>query len=584
MICLVTGNVKLREDLVKSLSEVSVIYREVDPASDLVIPSLYHSSVTAIVVDSEIPQLRKSAWLDMLGSLGRRIPVFVLGRHEAQDPSAASRNDELLAWIDDPEASVLFAMLQACGAFGAGHKVSAAPKIPVYNMQVPLHMLQGNGALSMLMINASGFRKISIEYGVEAYQKLQDAFHRILFELWGQQGNFRRSDMVMRRSTNSNTYYVFLEQSRISRSVPAPGVLEKMADRITLRLQQALWAEIFKPRSERRLPDCINVVPDFSLGHATALHNPCLDSVDVIEHLIETSAEISKVHLRRIRDREREILQTVVQSKEILYPNYQAVFDLQKITKEAVDEVTKSKSIAPIKSALYGFESLIRARQDLVEEKLSGDDLVHLDYKLLRPDILFAMAAHSKVALELDQLCLGLGVAGGVDLPGLLMVNILPRNLMHLERLTHLLSPRGKLVFEISESEGFSNPKLMERIREYAAKINCSIAADDFGKGHGSIERVIKMRPELIKLDRSLVEKIHLEPAKKIFVEGIVKAAKTVRAAVLAEGIETWEEAQTVQKMGVDLIQGFLLHKPQPLELILDQIKDSDEQVLNSVA
>jgi EAL domain-containing protein (putative c-di-GMP-specific phosphodiesterase class I) len=274
----------------------------------------------------------------------------------------------------------------------------------------------------------------------------------------------------------------------------------------------------------------------------------------------------------------------VVQSREILYPNYQAVFDLQKITKEAVDEVTKSKSIAPIKSALYGFESLIRARQDLVEEKLSGDDLVHLDYKLLRPDILFAMAAHSKVSLELDQLCLGLGIAGGVDLPGFLMVNILPRNLMHLERLTHLLSPRGQLVFEISESEGFSNPKLMERIRAFAAKINCSIAADDFGKGHGSIERVIKMRPELIKLDRSLVEKIHLEPAKRIFVEGIVKAAKTVHAAVLAEGIETWEEAQTVQKMGVDLIQGFLLHKPQPLELILPQIKDTDEQLLNSVA
>jgi hypothetical protein len=303
----------------------------VDPASDLVIPSLYHSSITAIVVDSEIPQLRKSAWLDMLGSLGRRIPVFVLGRHEPQDPSATSRNDELLAWIDDPEASVLFSMLQACGAFGAGHKVSAAPKIPVYNMQVPLHMLQGNGALSMLMINASGFRKISIEYGVEAYQKLQDTFHRILFELWGHPGNFRRSDIVMRRSTNSNTYYLFLEQSRISRTVPAPGVLEKMADRIALRLQQALWAEIFKPRSERRLPDCINVGPDFSLGHATALYNPCLDSVDVIEHLIETSAEISKVHLRRIRDREREILQTMVQSKEILYPNYQAVFDLKKI-------------------------------------------------------------------------------------------------------------------------------------------------------------------------------------------------------------------------------------------------------------
>ena len=197
-------------------------------------------------------------------------------------------------------------------------------------------------------------------------------------------------------------------------------------------------------------------------------------------------------------------------------------------------------------------------------------------------------AAHSKVALELDQVCLGLGVAGAVELPGKLMVNILPRNLLHLERLTHLLSPRGKIVFEISESEGVSNPALMQKVRDYVSKIDCSIAADDFGKGHASIERVIKLRPELIKLDRSLIEKIHLDPAKRIFVDGIVKAAKLVKAAVLAEGVETWEEAAVVQQMGVELIQGFLLHKPQALEQVLAQIieksGDSENESIESVA
>jgi EAL domain-containing protein (putative c-di-GMP-specific phosphodiesterase class I) len=155
---------------------------------------------------------------------------------------------------------------------------------------------------------------------------------------------------------------------------------------------------------------------------------------------------------------------------------------------------------------------------------------------------------------------------------------------MHLERLSHLLTPRANLVFEISESEGFSNPRQMDKIRSYVEKIDCLIAADDFGKGHASIERVIKMRPALIKLDRSLVERIHSEPAKKIFVEGIVKAAKMVNAKVLAEGIETWEEAFTVQAIGVDLIQGFLLHRPESLEKILEQLKAAGEQNLGSVA
>ncbi|MCX6118441.1 MAG: hypothetical protein NT027_12935, partial [Proteobacteria bacterium] len=126
----------------------------------------------------------------------------------------------------------------------------------------------------MLTINASGFRRIAIDFGVEAYQKLQDTFQNIIDSMWGSPGCFRKTDTVMRRSTHSNTYYVFLEQSRQSKTVPAPGVLEKMADRISVRLQQELWTEIFKPAAERRLPDCIQLVPEVSIGHATALYNP----------------------------------------------------------------------------------------------------------------------------------------------------------------------------------------------------------------------------------------------------------------------------------------------------------------------
>ncbi len=584
MICLVTSNTKLRDELTKLFNEASINYREVDPSSELVLTSLYDSAVTAVIVDAMTVRMEQSAWIDMLGSLARRLPVFVLGRYSTAPKLSGNQSAELLGWIEDMQAGTIMSMLQAAGVLSSAHKSFVPANIPIFNMQVPLHMIQGNGALSMLVINTSGFRKISVEFGFEVYQKLQDFFQRLLFEMWGQQGSFRRHDIIMRRSVNSNTYYVFLEQSRISRTVPAPGVLEKVADRLTLKIQQMIWAEIFKPRDQRRIPDCISVLPDFSLGHSTALHNPCLDTVDVIEHLIETATDVAKAQMRRVRDREREILQTIIHSREILYPNYQAVFDLRKLTKDKVDQVKAAQSISPVADVLYGFESLIRVRKELLEEKLAGDHLVHMDFKLLRPDILFAMAAHSKVALELDQLCLGLGVAGAVELPGPLMVNILPRNLMHLERLSHLLTPRGNLVFEISESEGFSNPRQMDKIRSYVEKIDCLIAADDFGKGHASIERVIKMRPALIKLDRSLVERIQSEPAKKIFVEGIVKAAKMVNAKVLAEGIETWEEASTVQAIGVDLIQGFLLHRPESLEKILEQLKAAAQQNLGSVA
>jgi EAL domain-containing protein (putative c-di-GMP-specific phosphodiesterase class I) len=584
MICLVTSNLELRKSLTRLFREHEIVFRALDPTSDLAIPSLYAAGVKGVVVDSDMPGLVDAAWLDLLGSLGRRIPVLIIGEKQSQEQSVSSRNSELFVWVPVDSPELILAMLDSCGASGRGARSVSLKRAPIYNPQVPLHMLQGSGAISMLLINASALRKILIEFGVEAYQKAQDCFHQILVEMWGQNGSFRNSDMLMRRSAHSNTYYVFLEQSRISKTVPAPGVLEKLADRVAMRIQEALWAEVFKDRNQRFLPDGMRLIPDFSVGHATALHNPCVDPVDLLDHLIDSATEVAKVHQRRVKDREREIMQTIIQSREILTPNYQGVFQLQGVTQEKLEQVKKSKSIAPIKDLIFGFESLIRARKNLVEEKLTGDHLVFMDFRLFRPDILFEMAGHAKVALELDQVCLGLGILHAVSLPGKLMVNILPRNLLHLERLTHLISPRGKIIFELSESEGVTNLSLMQKIHDYVSKIDCTIAADDFGKGHASIERVIKLRPELIKLDRSLVEKIHQDPTKAIFVEGIVKAAKQVNAIVLAEGIETWEEAQVVQQMGVDLIQGFLLHRPQSLEEILAQLQESEMQSVDSVA
>lgn len=590
MICLITRNQELVRDLTALLKKADVAFRVVDPASDLALSGLYTAGIAAAVVDDHLPSMPTNAWFDLLGSLGRRIPVFVLGRQNvaSHDPAIASRNSELMAWVDAQDAAQLMSMLDSVGATGKDGKQAAHQCVPVYNSQVPLHMLKGHGALSLLTINASSFRKVAIEYGVEAYQSLQDCFLNILYQMWGSPGCFRLNDMLMRRSNHSNTYYVFLEQSRISRTVPAPGVLEKMADRIAVRLQKELWDEMFKDKSKRTLPNCIELIPEFSIGYSTALYNPCVDSVEILEQVLENSVEVAKVQARRMKDRSRELVQTMIQAKDVLYPHYQAVFHLKGMTKEMVDQAKSTKSVAPLKNLIYGFESLIRIRHAAAEEKIAGDQLVHLESRYLRPDILFALAGQAKVALELDQLCLKLGIAAAVDLPGKLMVNVLPRNLQHLPRLTHLLTPRGNIIFELSESEGISNPQLMDRIRDYVSKIGCSIAADDFGKGHASIERVIKLRPEMIKLDRSLVENVHRDTAKRAFVEGVIKAAKSVQAVVLAEGVELWDEAAAVQSMGVDLIQGYLCHKPQAVEEVLAQLAtaDSEEELsdLDSVA
>jgi EAL domain-containing protein (putative c-di-GMP-specific phosphodiesterase class I) len=123
-------------------------------------------------------------------------------------------------------------------------------------------------------------------------------------------------------------------------------------------------------------------------------------------------------------------------------------------------------------------------------------------------------------------------------------------------------------MFEVSESEAISNLDLMLKVRESLAKMDMRIAADDFGKGYNGLEQIIRMKPDLIKLDRSLIQDIHKDHPKQAFVHGLVRAAQISKSTILAEGVELWEEAEILKSMGIDLIQGFLLHRPQAAGVI----------------
>jgi len=568
MICLLTRQTALAKQLRADLAKLGIGCTVCDPASRTGIDAIYHPEVAAIVVDVRVDALPEPAWQDMLASLGRRIPVLAIGRDESVHVPGTGRLSHAVTWLGEPTSAEVIAILDACGVIGAHRKRIDREGVPIYNPQVPLNMLKENGALSVLTINASSFRKIAIEYGNEAYQRLQDVFQQVLFAMWGTPGSFRSADTLCRRAVHSNTFYIFLEQSRLTNAVPAPGVLEHLADRLLLRLQNTLWGELFLDRKSRRLPDCISTIPEFAVGHSTAIYNPCVDSVEMIEQLLDNSAEVAKVQMRRMKDRQRELMQTLIQTADMLMPNYQAVFRLPGLTKEMVDQAAQGKTMKPLKSHLYGFESLIRVRREAVDARIGTEGLVYLESRFLRPDVMFALAQSSKVALELDQACLSQATTNATRLPGVLMVNILPRNLYHVDRIAHLLKARGDIMFEVSESEAISNFDLMIKVREHLARLNMGIATDDFGKGFAGLERIIKIKPDLIKLDRSLVENIHEDEPKQAFVRGLVEAAKITRSVILAEGVEKWEEAKLLQSMGIDLIQGYLLHRPQAADVI----------------
>ena len=90
------------------------------------------------------------------------------------------------------------------------------------------------------------------------------------------------------------------------------------------------------------------------------------------------------------------------------------------------------------------------------------------------------------------------------------------------------------------------------------------MALDDVGAGHASLSLIGDLSPDIIKIDRSLVQRSVRSKVHAAICESIVQIGHTADTLVLAEGIETRAEFDFFRALGCDLFQGFLFAKPSP--------------------
>ena len=90
------------------------------------------------------------------------------------------------------------------------------------------------------------------------------------------------------------------------------------------------------------------------------------------------------------------------------------------------------------------------------------------------------------------------------------------------------------------------------------------MALDDVGAGHSNLDRIPLLRPDVIKIDRSLITGVEGDFYKQETLKSLVSLSRRIGALVVAEGIETEAEAITALELGADLLQGYFLSRPQP--------------------
>jgi EAL domain-containing protein (putative c-di-GMP-specific phosphodiesterase class I) len=384
------------------------------------------------------------------------------------------------------------------------------------------------GALGVLCVDASRLGVIERQYGDEAYRRSIGDLAALIHELIGD--HLSINDLVLSGETGRNEILVLLfrEANEIDfykRELPE------------LRRQ---LAEGFAKRGGRVGYPYLKKAPELQVGTGAALRNPTVGAESQVRAALAEARDEAELNVRLgARRRRQRIFELVLEG------------GVTSVYEPIVEVATRT---------VFGYEALARGP--------AGSEL-HSAHAL------FNSAAEQDLLFQLDCLCRQSGLAGARDLPGgaKLFLNVRPTTIhdpnfradtLRATLADCRLSP-SDVVFEISEQESIGNFDIFREVRDYYRKLGFQIALDDTGAGYASLEAVMELSPDFIKVDRAFVSGIDEDPARQELLRALCSVADQINARIIGEGLDTLEELETLGRLGIPFGQGWLFGKPAPL-------------------
>lgn len=168
-----------------------------------------------------------------------------------------------------------------------------------------------------------------------------------------------------------------------------------------------------------------------------------------------------------------------------------------------------------------------------------------------------------------------------------LNVNVSPRQLADpgfADTVVSALSENGlaadSLVLEITESAIVGSGETLVAELQRLRDIGVGLAVDDFGTGHSSLGRLHSLPFTTLKVDKSLIDGLGQGRGGDIIVDAVVGMAHALGLTVVAEGVEEQHQLARLRELGCDLIQGFVLHRPLPLDDLVTRLRPAVEVAL----
>lgn len=134
--------------------------------------------------------------------------------------------------------------------------------------------------------------------------------------------------------------------------------------------------------------------------------------------------------------------------------------------------------------------------------------------------------------------------------------------------------PPQSLKLEITETALIENPDFANVVLTQLKQLGVKLCIDDFGTGYSSLSYLHRFPLDILKIDRSFINSMHENEEKLKIVKVIITLAKTLDMPIVAEGIETEQQAEILRQLGCEYAQGFLFHRPvesRDAEIVLQE-------------
>ena len=187
------------------------------------------------------------------------------------------------------------------------------------------------------------------------------------------------------------------------------------------------------------------------------------------------------------------------------------------------------------------------------------------------PDRWFAEAEEVGLRRELELATAKVALSALPSLPPeiYLSVNVSPKTLLSasFRKLVLENSDPTRVVVEVTEHARIDDYERLNSAFDRLREPGVRLAVDDAGAGFASLRHILRLAPDFIKLDRTLIDGIEYDRSRQALAAGLISFAEKIEATIIAEGIEHSEEVDVLTALGVGYGQGFFIAKPGPLPL-----------------